>query len=55
MDQRDSGRLGAPGNFSKSLIRTHSWTVSDRRVSFIVRGTHQARCNPAGLPPAGTF
>lgn len=39
MDQRDSWYLGTQGNFSKSLVRTHSWTVSDRRVSFIVRGT----------------
>jgi TonB-dependent receptor len=39
MDQRDSWYLGTQGNFSKSLIQTHSWTVSDRRVSFIIRGT----------------
>jgi TonB-dependent receptor len=39
MDQRDSWYLGTQGNFSKSLVQTHSWTVSDRRVSFIVRGT----------------
>ncbi|MDC7675072.1 TonB-dependent receptor [Asticcacaulis machinosus] len=39
MDQRDSWFLGTQGNMSKALIRTHSWTVNDRRVSFIVRGT----------------
>ena len=39
MDQRDSWYLGTQGDFSKSLVKTHSWTVSDRRVSFIVRGT----------------
>jgi TonB-dependent receptor len=39
MDQRDSWYLGTQGNFSQSLVRKHSWTVSDRRVSFIVRGT----------------
>ena len=39
MDQRDSWFLGTQGNFSESLVQTHSWTVSDRRVSFIVRGT----------------
>ncbi|MBI1684980.1 TonB-dependent receptor [Caulobacter hibisci] len=39
MDQRDSWYLGTQGNFSEALVRTHSWTVSDRRVSFILRGT----------------
>lgn len=39
MDQRDSWYLGTQGNFSKSLVRTHSWSVSDRRVSFIIRGS----------------
>lgn len=39
MDQRDSWYLGTQGNLSKSLVQTHSWTVSDRRVSFIIRGT----------------
>lgn len=39
MDQRDSWFLGTQGNFSDSLVRKHSWTVSDRRVSFIIRGT----------------
>jgi TonB-dependent receptor len=39
MDQRDSWFLGTQGNFSESLVRKHSWTVSDRRVSFIIRGT----------------
>ena len=39
MDQRDSWFLGTQGNFSESLVQTHSWTVSDRRLSFIVRGT----------------
>ena len=39
MDQRDSWYLGTQGNFSKGLVRTHSWSVSDRRVSFIIRGS----------------
>ncbi|WP_051695721.1 TonB-dependent receptor [Caulobacter sp. UNC358MFTsu5.1] len=39
MDQRDSWYLGTQGNFSKSLVAKHSWSVSDRRLSFIVRGT----------------
>lgn len=39
MDQRDSWFLGTQGNMSDSLIRTHSWTVNDRRVSVILRAT----------------
>ncbi len=50
--------LGTQGNFSKGLVAKHSWTVSDRRVSFIVRGPSGSADRldangPAGFAPAG--
>lgn len=39
IDERDSYYYGTQGNFSESLIYKHNWSLADRRITMVLRGT----------------
>jgi TonB-dependent receptor len=39
IDERDNWYYGTQGNFNNSLVYKHNWTLSDKRISLVLRGT----------------